>query len=247
MATDTADRVTIEESYSTASNTSDLTVDPNHRRAPCRSCGADDRFPGGRCRECARQYRQKNRDEINALKRGYWNREKERLNAERREDRKKNPDKYRVAQRRTYERHKDAILLRSKLYYHATKQERRRTQRAWYVANVEKHRKSGRAWVENNRERRREIARTYSYRRRQTERAGKLSPGIVAKLVKLQRGKCACCGRPLGSRFHLDHIVPLALGGENADDNVQLLRVKCNLQKGAKHPVEFMQQRGLLL
>jgi hypothetical protein len=33
MQQTTADRLTIEESYSTASNTSDLTVDPNHRRA----------------------------------------------------------------------------------------------------------------------------------------------------------------------------------------------------------------------
>lgn len=35
--------------------------------------------------------------------------------------------------------------------------------------------------------------------------------------------------------------------GTNTDDNIQLLRKLCNLQKSAKHPVDFMQQRGFLL
>lgn len=61
--------------------------------------------------------------------------------------------------------------------------------------------------------------------------AGTYPKGIVAKLLKLQRGKCACCRMPLGADYHLDHIQPLALGGANADWNVQLLRSKCNLEQ----------------
>ena len=41
--------------------------------------------------------------------------------------------------------------------------------------------------------------------------------------------------------------MPIALGGKNVDDNVQLLCAACNLSKQAKHPVDFMQQRGFLL
>lgn len=76
---------------------------------------------------------------------------------------------------------------------------------------------------------------------------GTLSKGITDKLFNLQHGKCACCGLPLGDNYHLDHIMPLALGGSNTDENIQLLRQRCNIQKGAKHPIDFMQQRGLLL
>lgn len=76
---------------------------------------------------------------------------------------------------------------------------------------------------------------------------GKLSPGLRVKLFALQKGKCACCGEPLGAKYHLDHIMPLALGGENEDRNIQLLRATCNAQKHAKHPVDFMRQRGFLL
>lgn len=80
------------------------------------------------------------------------------------------------------------------------------------------------------------------------ENGGKLSKDIANKLFKLQRGRCACgCGLPLGEDFHRDHRMPVALGGANEDWNIQLLRAKCNLQKNAKHPIDFMQQRGFLL
>lgn len=76
---------------------------------------------------------------------------------------------------------------------------------------------------------------------------GNLSKDISPRLFILQRGKCACCGLPLGDNYHLDHIMPLALGGSNEDSNIQLLRQRCNGQKHAKHPVDFMQSRGFLL
>lgn len=82
---------------------------------------------------------------------------------------------------------------------------------------------------------------------RELANAGELSKDIAERLFKLQRGKCACCKEPLGNDFHRDHIMPLALGGANTDDNIQLLRAKCNLRKSAKHPIDFMQQRGFLL
>lgn len=89
----------------------------------------------------------------------------------------------------------------------------------------------------------------YAHNRRAREIGvgGRLSRDVVEKLFKSQRGKCACCTQPMGDNFHRDHIMPLALGGPNTDDNIQLLCQTCNLQKGAKHPVAFMQQRGFLL
>lgn len=84
-------------------------------------------------------------------------------------------------------------------------------------------------------------------RARKFASGGKLSTGLSTKLFNLQKGKCPCCNQPLGDDYHLDHIMPLALGGDNDDDNMQLLRKTCNLQKSAKHPTDFMQQRGFLL
>lgn len=116
---------------------------------------------------------------------------------------------------------------------------------AWALANPEKVAEAKTAWRAANPER----LRLYSHNRRARLRTvgGKLSVGLAAKLFRLQRGKCACCRDDLGIDFHLDHITPLARGGANADNNIQLLCRTCNLRKGAKHPIDFMRQFGNLI
>lgn len=130
---------------------------------------------------------------------------------------------------------------------------------AWRSANPERHKANANAWAAANKDRRRatiaawakanpEACRIKNHNRRARvrENGGRLSNGLAAKLLKLQRGKCACCGVKLTAN-HLDHRIPVALGGPNEDWNMQLLCPPCNLQKGAKHPIDFMQQRGFLL
>lgn len=129
---------------------------------------------------------------------------------------------------------------------------------AWYAANSEEHRARTAAWQSVNPEKVRkaiakwraanpEAVRIKNQNRRSRNNGGKLSTGLAARLYKLQRGKCACCKKPLGDNYHRDHRMPLALGGSNTDDNIQLLCQRCNNQKGAKHPIDFMQLRGYLL
>lgn len=117
--------------------------------------------------------------------------------------------------------------------------------KAYRVANAVKKRKSDNAWRLANPDARRR----HDHNRRAKQRAdgGTLSKGLSARLFKLQKGLCPCCAKPLGENYHLDHILPIYLGGVNADWNIQLLRQRCNNQKHAKHPVDFMQERGFLL
>ena len=91
------------------------------------------------------------------------------------------------------------------------------------------------------------IRNNHNRRARMLEVGGKLSSGLSGRLFKLQRGKCACCKLPLGDDYHLDHIIPIDLGGANEDWNIQLLRAKCNCQKHNTHPIDFMQSKGFLL
>lgn len=75
---------------------------------------------------------------------------------------------------------------------------------------------------------------------------GKHTGNDIKSLLSLQRGKCAACKSKL-SKYHVDHINPLSLGGSNDKSNLQLLCPGCNLRKHAKHPVKFMQELGFLL
>jgi len=132
---------------------------------------------------------------------------------------------------------------------YAKNREKRIEAVAFYKAtNPEKVKATKRHWIKENPEIQRRHVRIAQQNRRAKKKAngGKLSGGLSAILLKLQKGKCACCKAKLGS-YHLDHIMPLALGGANSDDNIQLLCPTCNLQKNAKHPVDFMQEKGFLL
>jgi 5-methylcytosine-specific restriction endonuclease McrA len=84
-------------------------------------------------------------------------------------------------------------------------------------------------------------------RARKKQLSGELPVDIKEILFRLQRGRCACCGLPLGSDFHLDHKQPITKGGTNTPHNLQLLRKKCNLRKQAKDPIAYMQEKGFLL
>ena len=142
----------------------------------------------------------------------------------------KNRQKRRKSYARWYAKNPRKIKARSAAYYAANKDKVNARLAKWKKANPQ----ANRIYAQNRRTRKR-------------LNGGKLSAGLTEKLFKLQRGKCACCGKPLGKRYHLDHRMPLALGGANEDWNMQLLRELCNRQKHAKHPVDFMQERGFLL
>lgn len=44
---------------------------------------------------------------------------------------------------------------------------------------------------------------------------------------------CSCCGVPVGKAGHVDHVVPKAQGGDEADENLQLLCPSCHSRKTA--------------
>jgi 5-methylcytosine-specific restriction endonuclease McrA len=138
--------------------------------------------------------------------------------------------------------------------------ERRRAAcRAWYARNIKKEQKRGRdkraARVEEYREysieynalnlpRLAVIAR--NRRARQKTNGGKHTLQDIDELFVSQSGKCAYCKIDL-IKYHVDHIQPLARGGSNGRENLQLLCVRCNKTKSARDPIEFMQERGMLL
>ncbi len=60
-------------------------------------------------------------------------------------------------------------------------------------------------------------------------------PTVVAKLLKVQKGKCAYCGHFFKDEdlIETDHIIPKSLGGKNSYNNLQLLHRHCHDKKTA--------------
>lgn len=151
-----------------------------------------------------------------------------------------NPEKVREMNASQYARNPERIAQ-----WLRDNPERAQKKRMEYLEkNRDQLRQKAAAWRVMNPEKARRIAEN---RRARKFSGGVLSKGISEKLLVLQKGRCPCCGEKLGDDYELDHKIPLAKGGPNSDENMQLLRSKCNRQKGAKHPVDFMQSRGFLL
>lgn len=216
---------------------------------PCRKCGSIEKNTQGRCVTCARASQAK-----------WLAKNKEKAHAASNAWRLKNIDLVRAQREARDAIDRDGLLRRKREYYLANKEKVNASIARWVAKNKDRYMAKGAEWREKNKDRKsqtnkawksknQEALSTYKRNRRARElaSAGVLSKDIDARLYKLQRGKCACCHLSLGTDYNLDHIVPLALGGSNTDDNVQLLRRICNLQKGAKDPIDFMQSRGLLL
>lgn len=83
--------------------------------------------------------------------------------------------------------------------------------------------------------------------RRKARTLEKLPEGTVASLHDAQKGKCAICRAVLKKKWHLDHVTPLAKGGEHAPKNLQLLCAPCNLRKSDRDPIDHMRSLGRLL
>jgi len=101
---------------------------------------------------------------------------------------------------------------------------------AWYKAHPE-----ARSTYEQNRKARKKNV------------SGSFTAGDIRVMMKRQKKKCVICQVNISDKYHIDHIMPLTLGGSNAPGNLQLLCPTCNMSKYKKHPIAFMQSRGFLV
>jgi 5-methylcytosine-specific restriction endonuclease McrA len=60
---------------------------------------------------------------------------------------------------------------------------------------------------------------------------------VRTQLFGSQHGKCTLCKKPmLWEESNLDHIIPLAAGGEDAWCNLQMTHITCNSAKADREP-----------
>jgi len=128
-----------------------------------------------------------------------------------------------VARRRRYqEAHPERVTESQRRYsetHHDIILER---QRAWEAA----HRAEG-------------VARNNARRARLADAPGHHTSSDIHAQSERQKQRCYWCGSKVRERYHVDHVMPLALGGSDGPENLVISCPPCNLSKGARHPMEF--------
>lgn len=212
---------------------------------PCIKCGSLDRRPNGDCRPCAiardRLYKSQRREQLAAYSRAYHASHIDECHERNKKWRTENPEAKKAMDAEYKRLNHDKVVMYKKKHYEL---------------NATKIKKRSVDWANDNREHVRERERVrhqqhpelrVNAKAKRRERIGndRLPYGTVPALMKSQNGLCACCGQPL-IKYHVDHIMPLALGGRNIVENVQLLLPRCNHKKYAKHPDIWKAEKGLI-
>lgn len=158
------------------------------------------------------------------------------------------------------EKNKDEISAKKKEYRENNKEKVTKTKKEWVDKNAKHVASVKRDWLKNNKAKALEAVRRWRDKNREQVRAkntarlkklkdrGSYSGDDVKLKLELQKNKCLGCFSAIdGLNYHIDHITPIAKGGMNTPDNIQILCPHCNLSKGAKYQEEFYQDKGFLL
>lgn len=207
-----------------------------HQGKPCKRGHSGLRLTSGGCVECGR----------------------EKARAKRLAD----PDATKAALRAWYEKNREKACARASTWYEDNKARAAENKRSWNARNADKKLAASRAWRKANPQKAKassqkcraakveqyidgERARCAARRARKRAASGSLTQADIREVSEAQGGRCAYCRAAV--RLSIDHIIPLVRGGEHSRRNIQMLCIPCNSSKGAKHPIEFAQSRGLLL
>jgi len=140
-----------------------------------------------------------------------------------------------------YEKNKERRKAQSRLYYANNKHKVRVYSKKYHLLNRDKIIARVNKWQEENRERFMARIKINTHKRRAVLKncKGSYTAYEVQQKLRRQKFKCKGCKTDIKASYHIDHIMPLARGGENNIGNIQLLCRTCNLSKGAKHPKEW--------
>ncbi|MDR6421282.1 5-methylcytosine-specific restriction endonuclease McrA [Paraburkholderia phenoliruptrix] len=137
----------------------------------------------------------------------------------------------------TWKKYRDNNRAKIAEYRKANSEARRTYDREYRSENKERTSAYGKKWKEQNRD---AVATSWRNRRARITNAGAHTVAQTRTLYVVQDGCCANCDSRLQDDMHLDHWMPLSLGGSNTIENLQWLCRDCNLGKGSADPIVWL-------
>lgn len=183
------------------------------------------------CVACQRTWLERNFESVQARRKAFWNENRDRLRAELRARYAANPEPYKAAAKKNGAENRER---------------RNETNLAWRIANKEHLAVYYEEWRVANPEA--VAAKAHKRRAAKLGSAEHFTKADVQAVYGRQKGRCIYCPANLRNGYHIDHIMPFALGGDNSRRNIALTCVPCNRGKSKTHPIDFARKRlGLLL
>lgn len=199
------------------------------------------------CKSCRRNYIIDNAVVIKRKRANFYVANRDRLREERKIAYEANAAKINDKSRLYYKTHKDRIKQKKKIWDENNRDSVRSLAKKTYWRNPEKKRQKNREHYQKNKSQYR--SRDRFRRALEIGAAGSHTPEDIETLFMAQNGLCASphCKCQLitegKGKFHIDHDIPLVLGGSNGISNLSLLCPTCNKSKGAKTMTEFILSR----
>jgi 5-methylcytosine-specific restriction endonuclease McrA len=207
-----------------------------------------------------KEYRIKNAAAIAAKAKLRYQENREAILAEKKEYAIREKDRIKAYRKKRYAQNRDEILAKAKAARAGKESELAAWQRAYRKANPElmckrdreqyqKHRekalKQKSKWGKTPEGRIKQKAKNQTRRARKNSVVSTLTASDFREIRDKAKGRCFYCRekRPLA----LDHIIPISKSGPHSRDNVVMACRSCNSSKGAKDPIKFAKERGLLL
>jgi 5-methylcytosine-specific restriction endonuclease McrA len=174
------------------------------------------------CKKCtderARLYRIANKDRVQAQRKQYRLLHSKDIRASGAVYRAAYPERMAIYRKAHY----GQLVLQTAAYRAAHQEEIAAELRAWKRANPE-----------------RQVAYERNRRARKSGNGGTHTTEDIQAQYDRQKGKCFYCGKKVGKKYHVDHVVPLAKGGSNGPENLVVSCPWCNQSKKDKHPMDF--------
>jgi 5-methylcytosine-specific restriction endonuclease McrA len=143
----------------------------------------------------------------------------------------------RAAERQKYAARHDMELARQRRYREAHPERVTEAQRRYYETHHDIIVERQRAWEAAHRAE--SVARNNARRARIVDAPGHHTSSDIHAQSERQKHRCYWCGAKVYEHYHVDHVMPLALGGSDSPENLVIACPPCNLSKGARHPMEF--------
>ena len=194
-----------------------------------------------RHKEYMRQYRRKNAEKLKEQRRANYQTRREELSAAALERYHANKVEINQKRKEKYYEDPDAVNKKRREWGALNKDKQRITDEKYRAENKKEISEYGKRYRSENKE----LISAHMRNRRALVRGAKGSHTAeqVFDLLLSQKGLCASCSTKLKhegrEKYHVDHVMPLSLGGTNSIDNLQVLCPHCNLSKHNKHPDEW--------